>query len=158
MGCPVLVLAAHSPVGPLVPVCTPVSAARADAIGPVDSPAVVYELLSPRSLRLTRERAWLLLLSSRKALLVESEVGRGTESDVEIDLDWALACVRRPETRYCILAHNHPTGSAWPSWQDARLTREMGRAAWAQGVELLDHVILGRGEYFSFHHQTGARA
>jgi DNA repair protein RadC len=71
---------------------------------------------------------------------------------VEIDLDWALACARTPErTPYAILAHNHPSGSAWPSEADARLTGEMGGAAARQGLELLDHVVLGRGEIFSFH-------
>ena len=141
-----------------MPICTPVSAARAAQIGPVDGPDVVYAVLSPRSARLTKERAWMLLLTRDKWLAVDSEIGRGIDDEVEIDLDWALSCVRRPETPYCVLAHNHPSGSAWPSWQDARLTREMGRAAWAQGVELLDHVVLGRGEFFSFHHQKGARA
>jgi DNA repair protein RadC len=145
-------------MGPLVPVCTPVAAARAQALGPIDSPQVVYALLSPKSLRMTQERAWMLLLTRDKMLAVESEIGRGSEDAVEVDLDWALKCVRLPTTPYCVLAHNHPSGSAWPSWQDARLTHDMGRVAWAQGVELLDHVILGRGEFYSFHHERGARA
>jgi DNA repair protein RadC len=156
--CPSVAAFRSPAVGPLVPICTTVAPSRAAAIGPVDSPNVVYAILSPRSLRLTKERAWMLLLGPSKLLVVESEIGRGVVDEVEIDLDWALACVRRPGTPYCVLAHNHPSGSAWPSWQDVRLTREMGRAAWSQGIELLDHVILGRGEFYSFHHQKGARA
>jgi len=100
----------------------------------------------------------MLLLTEQKLLAVESEIGRGVENEVEVDLDWALRCARLPSTPFCILAHNHPSGSAWPSWEDARLTRDMGRVAWSQGVHMLDHVVLGRGEFFSFHHQQGARA
>jgi DNA repair protein RadC len=49
-----------------------------------------------------------------------------------------------------VLAHNHPNGHAWPSDDDANLTRSMGRAAHRQGVALLDHVVLGRDQYYSF--------
>lgn len=139
-----------------MPTCEPVDPALARAIGPVVSPIIVYELLAPEAVHLKTERAWMLLLDPRKYLLVRSKIGRGGPSDVEIDLDWALACVRGPVTRYAILAHNHPSGSSWPSWQDARLTRDMGAAATRQGVELLDHVVIGRGEFFSFHHQRGS--
>lgn len=141
----------------MAPVCTPVPESRARAIGPVDSPQVVYLILAPKSERLRHERAWMLLLTPGKLLAVESELSRGSVDEVEIDLDWALACAARPGTPFCILAHNHPSGSSWPSWQDARLTRDMGRAAAAQGIELLDHVVLGRGEVYSFRFQQGAR-
>lgn len=140
-----------------MPTCQPVDPAFARALGPVQSPVVVYELLAPDFLPLKNERAWMLLLDGAKFLQVKSTIARGQRTEVEIDLDWSLACVRSPATRYAILAHNHPPGyPAWPSWADARLTRDMGRAAALQGVELLDHVILARGEFFSFYHQKGS--
>lgn len=99
----------------------------------------------------------MLLLTRDMLLQVESLIGEGESSEVTIDLDWALSCARTPATPFCILAHNHPSGSAWPSWEDARLTRDMVRAAAAQGIQLLDHVVLGRGEVFSFAYDQGIR-
>lgn len=153
MACPCAHSVLKAPAGSITaPTCELVPQERAQDFGAIDSPARVYAWLSPRSVHLKHERAWMLLLSPAKALRVQSELARGTSDEVVIDLDWALSCARTPEhTPYAILAHNHPNGSAWPSMADARLTAEMGAAADRQGFELLDHVVLGKGEVFSFH-------
>jgi DNA repair protein RadC len=149
---------ASAPLGPERPVCTPVAQTQSQALGAFESPLVVYRLLGERAERLKNERAWMLLLRDDKFLHVCSEIGRGTREHVLVDLDWALACALSPvRTPYCILAHNHPSGSSWPSAEDMRLTVEMGRAAARQGLELLDHVVLGHGELFSFYNRQGFR-
>ena len=119
-------------------------------MGTIHSPHTVYGYLGPESWRLRRERAWLLLLSPRYELLSRGVIGEGVSDEVEVDLDWALACVRLPDTPYAVLAHNHPNGAAWPSEADVDLTRSMAKAARRAGVELLDHVVLGRDQNFSF--------
>ncbi|MGH2997662.1 MAG: JAB domain-containing protein [Gaiellaceae bacterium] len=133
-----------------MPDCRRVSPAERSRIGTIHDPHTVYAYLGPKSWRLKRERAWLLLLSARYELENEGVIGEGSVDEVEVDLDWALECVRLPSTPFAVLGHNHPNGSAWPSVEDARLTQSMRRAARAQGVELLDHVVLGRDQYFSF--------
>jgi DNA repair protein RadC len=115
--------------------------------------SLVYAYLAPRSTPLAKERAWMLVLDRRGYLVYEGEIGRGTEDEVEIDLSWSLRCVLEQgpgETPFCVLAHNHPSGNAWPSVADAQLTRDMKAAARREGVECLDHVVLGRGQCFSF--------
>ncbi len=48
-----------------------------------------------------------------------------------------------------IAAHNHPSGCAAPSGDDLGLTRRLARCGRLLGIELLDHIIVGRGEYTS---------
>jgi DNA repair protein RadC len=48
-----------------------------------------------------------------------------------------------------ILVHNHPSGDANPSPEDARLTQEIAKAGDLLGVEILDHVVIGRPGYVS---------
>lgn len=110
--------------------------------------------MARESLALKRERAWLLMLSPGYELVSVGVVGEGEESSVEIDLDWALSCVRQPSTPFVVLTHNHPSGSAWPSTDDDRLTQSMSRAARSAKTTLLDHVVLGRDQYFSFREQV----
>jgi DNA repair protein RadC len=43
-----------------------------------------------------------------------------------------------------ILVHNHPSGDATPSPQDIAITRQIAEAGRIVGIELVDHVILGR--------------
>jgi len=49
-----------------------------------------------------------------------------------------------------ILVHNHPTGDPSPSPEDISITRRLREAGEIMGISILDHIIIGNGEYLSF--------
>ena len=49
-----------------------------------------------------------------------------------------------------ILAHNHPSGDASPSPEDIALTRRLVEAGQLLDIPILDHIILGYGNFYSF--------
>ena len=49
-----------------------------------------------------------------------------------------------------ICAHNHPSGSAQPSRADLTFTKDLVYAALPLDVDVLEHMIISRGDYFSF--------
>ena len=49
-----------------------------------------------------------------------------------------------------MFAHNHPSGETTPSSSDRAVTKKLQTALKAIDVEVLDHLIIGAGEYFSF--------
>jgi DNA repair protein RadC len=49
-----------------------------------------------------------------------------------------------------IFAHNHPSGVAEPSSADRRITERLCAALALLDIRVLDHIIIGRGEAFSF--------
>jgi len=49
-----------------------------------------------------------------------------------------------------VLVHQHPTGDASPSQEDIAITRRLKEAGEIMGIRVLDHVIIGDGEYVSF--------
>jgi DNA repair protein RadC len=49
-----------------------------------------------------------------------------------------------------ILGHNHPSGDASPSREDIALTRRLVQAGEVLGIKVLDHIIVGEGQYVSF--------
>jgi len=49
-----------------------------------------------------------------------------------------------------ILAHNHPSGDPKASPDDKNTTRLMADAGRILGINVIDHVIVGRERYFSF--------
>lgn len=49
-----------------------------------------------------------------------------------------------------ILVHNHPSGSCLPSSADIEQTGELKKALNLLDILLVDHVIIGSGEYYSF--------
>jgi DNA repair protein RadC len=52
---------------------------------------------------------------------------------------------------FCIaLFHNHPSGDPSPSRDDKALTSRMVAAGQVMGIDVVDHLILGAGRWFSF--------
>ena len=49
-----------------------------------------------------------------------------------------------------ILAHNHPSGVVSPSEADRQLTQKMKDAGKMLDMPVIDHIIIGDAEYFSF--------
>ncbi len=49
-----------------------------------------------------------------------------------------------------ICAHNHPSGRSEPSQADNTLTRKIRDALELVEVRLLDHFVIGHGEYTSY--------
>lgn len=62
------------------------------------------------------------------------------------------AAVRRNATAI-LLAHNHPSGDPTPSPEDVALTREVIQAGRVLEVEVLDHLVIGRGRFVSLRRQ-----
>ncbi len=52
-----------------------------------------------------------------------------------------------------ILVHNHPSGDPSPSPEDASMTKQALEAGRLLGIELLDHIVIGRGRFVSLKDQ-----
>ena len=46
--------------------------------------------------------------------------------------------------------HNHPTGDPAPSGEDISITKRLKEAGELIGIPVLDHIIIGDGQYVSF--------
>lgn len=60
-----------------------------------------------------------------------------------------LAAIRK-SSNSIILMHNHPSGNPEPSIEDEKLTERMVDCGIMLGIEILDHIIIGEGKYYSF--------
>ena len=54
------------------------------------------------------------------------------------------------EASAMILFHNHPSGNTSPSQQDIDLTQKIEEGGSLLGIQVLDHIIIGKYDYFSF--------
>lgn len=99
---------------------------------------------------LPHEEFWVMLLNRAHKITKTELVSRGgvsgTVADVRMMMKMAvenLACAM-------VLAHNHPSGNMRPSEADVALTRKVREAAGLFDIQLLDHIIVGEGSYYSF--------
>lgn len=53
-----------------------------------------------------------------------------------------------------VLVHNHPSGESAPSQDDLTLTKRLIEAGELLGVSVLDHIIMGDGEWTSLRQQV----
>lgn len=53
-----------------------------------------------------------------------------------------------------IIVHNHPSGSPEPSENDLQFTQKMKRACEDIGIICLDHIVIGKYQYYSFREET----
>lgn len=115
----------------------------------IRGPEDVYYRLKPRMAGLNQEVFMVLPLDTRNTVLDEIEVARGCLTAVAVH----PREVFRPLIRQCaaaaIVAHNHPSGSADPSPEDIDLTRRLRDVGDLVGIPLLDHVVIGCGDYTS---------
>ena len=54
------------------------------------------------------------------------------------------------EASAMILFHNHPSGNTSPSDYDIKLTEKFEKGGALLGIQVLDHIIIGRYDYYSF--------
>jgi DNA repair protein RadC len=110
---------------------------------PMSRPAEVARYLSIRYQASAQEVMGALFLDSRRRLLGERELFRGTRDRLAVEPREILKeCLQRGAVSI-VLFHTHPSGDPSPSAEDLVFTRRMAEAAGVVGVELADHVIIG---------------
>ena len=113
------------------------------------SPADVAGYLGAELADLAQEQLRVVLLDTKNHVVGTQLVYQGGLNATAIRL---ADCFREAVARGAaaiILVHNHPSGDPTPSPEDVRLTREAGRAGDLLGVELLDHIVVGRQGHVS---------
>ena len=50
-----------------------------------------------------------------------------------------------------VCVHNHPSGDSNPSKEDISITKKLNEISIIHGIKLIDHIIIGNGNYFSFY-------
>lgn len=91
-----------------------------------------------------------LFLDIRHRLIRDEVVAVGTVSRCQI---YSRELVFRAfELAACglVLVHNHPSGALEPSYEDIALTAQLVTTTSALDILIDDHLIVGRGGYFSF--------
>jgi DNA repair protein RadC len=49
-----------------------------------------------------------------------------------------------------VFVHNHPSGNTEPSKEDIAITQRLVEVGKIVGIEVIDHIIVGKNGYFSF--------
>ena len=96
------------------------------------------------------ERFVVLLLDGRHRPLGVTLVSKGTLTASLVHPREVFKVAIAANAQAVIIAHNHPSGDSAPSSEDKEVTRRLIDAGKLLGIPVLDHIVLGDGEYYSF--------
>ena len=116
----------------------------------VDDAQVVVDLLLPRYRTEVNEHFLVLPLTSKNDIIMEAEVSKGTLTRTLVHPREVFVPAIRCAAARVILVHNHPSGDPTPSAEDHRITRILVEAGRLLAIPVVDHIVLGSEEYYSF--------
>lgn len=96
------------------------------------------------------EELWVFSLSNHLEILRTELVFRGDANSCPAHPREIIKSVILSHATQFVLVHNHPSGSAAPSKQDRAFTKKMLGVSALLSIPLIDHIILGANDYYSF--------
>ena len=130
-----------------------VAASSADHRDVVSSSEDVVRIMEPQLAELQYEECWALYLSSSGRVLERMRISQGGIQATIVDCRLVIKRALELLAVQIVLVHNHPSGSSAPSEEDRRLTSRVADAARLFDIRLLDHVVIARGNHYSFRGQ-----
>ena len=113
---------------------------------PEDAIEAMRELIG----NLDREAFAVLNLSSKGQVLNASICTVGTVNATLVSPPETFRAALLSGAASIIAVHNHPSGFCEPSKEDIQITKRLVSAGNVLGIPLLDHIILGKNQEYSF--------
>jgi len=115
----------------------------------IQSPEDAAGLLPYEMAAFEQEHLRVLLLDTRNRLVRTIEVYQGSLNTSLIRIGEVFRDAVRYHAAAIIVAHNHPSGDPTPSPEDVSVTKAIVEAGRLLDIEVLDHLVIGRGRYVS---------
>ena len=114
------------------------------------SSSAAFAILSSVLRDLPNEEFWILILNRANKLISKEPISRGGINATVVDVRMIFKPAILQNASSIILAHNHPSGNLKPSEDDIKLTRKLKDAGKLMDINVIDHIIIGDNNYFSF--------
>ena len=110
----------------------------------------VVDIIMPQIRDLKTEVFKVVYLNSNNRIIDISDAATGTVNQAMPIVREIIHAALQKFAAAIICAHNHPSANIAPSPEDKKFTQELAAAGKLLGVKVLDHIIIGDGDYFSF--------
>lgn len=116
----------------------------------IDDPSVAVMYFQAELENAEREVFMVLFLDNQHRLIKLEKMFLGTINQASVYPREIIKEALRCNAAALIIAHNHPSGICEPSEADRALTRKIKQACDLVDLRFVDHIIVGKGDYFSF--------
>lgn len=99
---------------------------------------------------LTHEEFHAIYLDNKNNLIKDECLFKGSVNSSAVYPREVVKYALKHGATSIVVAHNHPSGDPAPSMQDDLVTTELQAALRTLNIRLLDHIIIGAGEHYSY--------
>ncbi|HEX2981764.1 MAG TPA: DNA repair protein RadC, partial [Anaerolineaceae bacterium] len=111
----------------------------------IHGPGDVAALLQYEMAALTQEHLRVILLDTRNRVIFIEPIYVGSLNASTVRVGELFKAAIQRSAAAILIVHNHPSGDPTPSPEDVNLTRAAVQAGKLMDIEVLDHVVIGRG-------------
>lgn len=111
----------------------------------------IYEYLKSNFDFIKQEQFIVVLLDNKKKIIDKKIIFKGDLNSVNIHPREIFKYAIVNSAASIIVAHNHPSGDVFPSKQDVKITSELAKVGTLVQIPVIDHLILGNNNYYSFY-------
>lgn len=112
--------------------------------------SLVFDYYKDRLSNLNQEYFYCVYLDNKKKVINDKLLFIGTLNYSVVHPREVFKNAYLVSAAGIILVHNHPTGNVIPSKQDIDLTNNIISVGNILGIKVVDHVIIGKNNYYSF--------
>lgn len=111
---------------------------------------IAYECFYAHLSDLDHEQFWIMLLNNANKVIKLEKIGVGGMTGTTADPKKIFKSALENNAASVMLCHNHPSGNVIPSNADKQITNNLVKAGHFLEIKILDHIIIGNDNYFSF--------
>lgn len=116
----------------------------------IRSPQAVTDYLLVALRDQKREIFKVLFLDKGLRIIAEKDLFYGTIDEAAVHPREIVKAALEFHASNLVLVHNHPSGKIEPSREDYEITQKIKAACQTVSIRILDHIIVGENQYFSF--------
>ncbi len=116
----------------------------------IENSKTVFEYFSSNFFNSNYEEFWILLLNRANRIIKKVNISEGGLSGTVVDPKKIFSIALENKASSIVLCHNHPSGNLQPSEADIKLTKKLKEAGTALDISIVDHLIFGNENYYSF--------
>ncbi|MBC8553720.1 MAG: DNA repair protein RadC [Candidatus Brocadiales bacterium] len=112
--------------------------------------ALLQAIADDKDAEKDREHFYVMFLNGQNKVIKIERMFTGTITSSAVYPREVIKAILKHEAAAIILMHNHPSGEITPSSSDRAVTTKLKAACESIDVDILDHIIIGKTEYYSF--------
>ncbi len=116
----------------------------------ITTPRQVFDLLEPELSKKKKEFFKIICLDTRSKVVAIETISVGSlDTSLAHPREIFYSAIKNTAASF-IIVHNHPSGDPTPSQDDIEITKKLKKLSEMLKIPLVDHVIIGGQEYYSF--------